>query len=299
MSKKDMSTKEDFKKYIKSKFDEIENDISSNILNERRRIWEEAAATGTYYGGGVVGKLIESEKKGIEDVLRQIIETIEKDIKEYPDIYYNQDFDAIYLVGDNSLQNMFLKSYHYLKNIAKERNISGNITSEIGLFTDDCKQKLRKKLEQISLKLSLSMQKHLLINEVDELNKVKEIINRWNCCKDCKKILTKQIDNFINSDLTSENLTSIYRTAIPEIESIMREIAKENKIKKKIKNLGRGIDILRENDLLSDEALALLHIIQDPFRDIGTHGLKIPILVLKLLCLSSFESVRFLYESKK
>jgi len=79
----------------------------------------------------------------------------------------------------------------------------------------------------------------------------------------------------------------------------MREIAKENKIKKKIKNLGRGIDILRENDLLSDEALALLHIIQDPFRDIGAHGLKIPILVLKLLCLSSFESVRSLYESQK
>jgi len=46
MSKKDMSTKEHFQKYIKLKFDEIENDISSNILNERRRIREEAAATG-------------------------------------------------------------------------------------------------------------------------------------------------------------------------------------------------------------------------------------------------------------
>jgi len=155
----------------------------------------------------VVGKLIESEKKSIEDVLHQIIERIEKDINEYPDIYYNQDFGAIYLEGDNALQNIFLKSYHYLKNIAKERNISGSITGKIGLFAEDCKQKFRKKLEQISLKLSLSMQKHLLINEVDELNKIKEIINRWNCCKDCKKILTKQIDSFINSDLTSENLT--------------------------------------------------------------------------------------------
>jgi hypothetical protein len=287
-----------FEEFLSAILKRLEFEFDSGASKERKNFFYDVAKNGISTNDLIV-KYGEFESERLRDFSGQFEEKIEKEANAHPSKFRNQDFRIISLEFERVLYRLFLKSSQFIKDRAKADSVPRQkmeqSLNQLQFAFSDCKNHLRLKLDELGLSLSLSIGSGFSYDEVDELNKLKEIIQIWDYCRN-KDLLIKQIDDFFSSDLTVGNLTVIYRATIPEIETIMRNIAEGRGIEGRIGSLGDGIRVLSDHHhLLKNETLALLGLIHEPYRNIAEHGLELPVLVLKMLCLSAFEVIRFLY----
>ncbi len=272
------------------------------ILKKKRDIRENAAARGNSEGpGGTVPHLIDAYEKGFGMYANLVVHYIEKDTRNNPNIYLDVDFDLIKRMAKNKFSSIYLESRDFFKILSKRKRNWPNYADTMINPANDCVAKIERKLKQIERRLLLlKKSNNLSIKEMDIIRKVKEIITDWNLIpqKD-KGILNSQIDIFINSKFTGNELIAIYRASIPSLEHMLCYIAEKCGIERKINDLGEAINAFEKFGYLTDETINILRIIHEPFRDILEHGKKEPSTILKLLCFSLFESIYFIRDSIK
>ena len=229
------------------------------------------------------------------------INYIDEDVRKYPSIYSNVSFDSIFIMAKNKFTSISLESREFFENKSKRLKDRVNYADKMINPANDCETEIRRKLKHIERRLRLlAKASNLSVNEREVITKSKEILGDWDLIpqKD-REILGEQMERFLNSNFSANELQSIYRSAIPSLENSLCIIAEKCGIKKKMNDMGDAINSLVQNDCLTKTAMNILRYIHKPSRDIATHGDEFPISGLKYLCYSLFESIQFIRDSIK
>lgn len=290
----------EFEDYINDFIIDAKKRVEERIKKQRKEIQEDAAAKGQF-GGIIAGRLLKAHEKALEIFSALFYKSIERDVKENPNIYIDRDFNSIYLKAINTIDSLYRDFKRFFEKFTHVYSaLDPSFIGKLGLYADDCKDEIRRKIRQISRRLSLSTPKDLSIKDKQILEKVREVVNDWELIleKD-KQILIKQINDFINGNFTYQELVSIYRSSIPSFENVLRNIAREFGIAREIDDLGDAINAFKKYGYLDSDTISLLEFIHRPTRDIVEHGKKMTESSLKCLCCSLFETIHLVRESIK
>lgn len=203
MSSEETDEIRNFREYIRLLLDEIGEEMYKDLVTKRKKTIEDAANEGTLYGGSILGKLIELEKENMENFLNRFLIRIDREIIENPWMTNEDHLQTIELVGINALRNKFLESNKYIRECAKDKDLTYPIP-ELSAFADNCIIKLKRKIKQTSLMQSLRAGKQRELREFEFVNYLFQLLNRNDNFQNVKIEAEQGKDIHFRADLIAE-----------------------------------------------------------------------------------------------
>jgi len=161
-----------FKKWIKKVLLNLLSDYKTNSKTDRPSFYNNIAKTGIGSDKYIV-ELGKFEAKQIEKFYYEFIKKLENEVQNNPKIFDYFDLKIVCLEFEKTFYKLFLDSKSHIERESIIYSIFKDITessiSKIQISHNDCFGKIKSKLEEISLKLSMNKNENIEEDKADDI----------------------------------------------------------------------------------------------------------------------------------